>query len=402
MRSLLFCAVLLTAVFSFEKARSQNFEEGYVVTAGNDTLRGFVRETDDAVSSIRFKKALSDADGTLFRPAQVNVFFLKSWGEIYISKVVTLDIKPVKLDELDGNPSSKIVRDTVFLKILVKGKAALYQHADKTDKIHYFLQTDGGEIKELLRIRYRRGGTLMEVNSYRDQLKEAFQICAADYSKLGFNESELTKAVADYNVCTGSPSAFIQKKNAKTKGIPYVAIGASSGHGVYHGGDESTDMKSPVKPAFAFGLEVVPTKSGKHLSWGFELAYKQSALTGQPFVVNPVYQQTIYYSYSFINIGLFAKYTLPVKLKPYVKIGVGASSVSESKNAVYNTISGDYVSPLDAFSKTAFGYLAGAGVVYRKFFFEVRYDATTIQASSGHWLNATSLNLWVGYRLRKF
>jgi hypothetical protein len=400
MRVSLFFAVFLTAVFSFEKVRSQHFEEGYVVTAGNDTLKGFVSQTSDAASFIGFKKSLSDPEAVAFRPPQLNAFYVKQWGEIFVSKVVDLDVKPVKLDELDDNGSSKFIRDTLFLKLLVKGKVSLYQYTDKTNKIHYFFQEGDREAKELLRFKYRKLSDLIVINLYRQQLKERLTGCAADYSRLGFNESELKKAILTYNQCVGSPSAFVQK-NVRLKGIPYFMVGILSSKGTYSGAPENINLTSAAKPVYTVGLEIAPTRSGKHFSGGFEVVLKDYRLTGKSFVVSSTYSKTANYFYLSTDMNLFVKYTFNMKIRPYLKAGVMEGLNSERKNGTYYTASGNYVGPLDTFSRLTAGYFAGIGLSYHQLFAEFRYESTTIGSPNASSITTTSLNFQIGYRFRK-
>jgi len=415
MNKILFGFLFIAPILFFQKTYAQNFEEGYIVTIKNDTLRGFIREKEYGGTSfvIRFKKRIADHDPFLFKPSQITSYYLKQFGETYISRVVDLDVKPSRFGELENNGAPKFVRDTVFLKMLVKGKAGLYVYEDKTSKVHYFLQTERDEIKELIRVKFINivTGALSENDIYREQLKQYLSACNQKYSNISYNESELEKVIVGYNDCVGSKSVFVQQ-DYRPKAIPYVFIGGSSAKGAF-GGDDNypqsvnvSDIKftSPISPIVGAGIEMVPAKASKHLSEALEFLWTKYSFSGQTAVVNSA-QKTASYAYSAGGLSISVKYSFNGKVKPYFKLGLSGMFISEQKNKMFysSDIAGqNFSGPITTFSKTSFGYFAGFGVLFNRFFAEVRYGSTQISSTSNNAVYyTTSLNLIAGYRLKK-
>jgi hypothetical protein len=279
--------------------------------------------------------------------------------------------------------------------------------------VHYFLQTEGGEIKELIRVKFINvvTGALSENDIYREQLKQYLNGCEQKYSNTSYNESELEKAIIRYNDCVGSKSVFVQK-DYKPTAIPYVFIGGSSARGTF-GGDDNypqnvnvSDIKftSPVSPILGAGIEMVPAKASKHLSEALEFLWTKYSFSGQTAVVNSE-QKTASYAYSTAGITISVKYSFNGKIKPYFKLGLSGMFISEQKNKMFysSDIAGqNFNGPITTFSKTSFGYFAGAGVLFNRFFAEVRYGSTQISSTSNNAVfYTTSLNLVAGYRLKK-
>jgi hypothetical protein len=390
MSKILFCSLLI-GLLSFQKIYSQSFEAGYVVTLQNDTLRGFIRTNEYGATSrtIGFKKLLTDTDHTRFLPIQIKSFYLKEVGEIYVSKIVDIDMKPVRFQDLEHNSAAKFVKDTVFLKLLVSGKSSLYFNSDRTNKNHYFLQMDG-------------------VDVYREQLAQYLNGCDQKYSNLGFAESEFKKVVVKYNECVGSKSTFIQK-DTKSKLLLYIMLGGSATTGTYSGNDNHPELvnassikfSSGFSPSLGFGMEFKPTKSTQHFSEGIELFWKEYSFTGTTTNFNA--QKTASYSFSTTGLNLFGKYSFGGKIEPYIRVGLSATLVSESKNQMYYTSDIAYSSwngKISNFGSLGYGYLIGAGVSVSRIFIELRLNEA-VAFSSHSKFSTTSLNFIVGYRIGK-
>lgn len=413
MNKILLCFFLFVLVSS-QKTQGQNFEEGFVVSLQNDTLRGFIGGKEYG-TNIRFKKLLSDKNPVFFKPAQIKSYSLKAFGETYIGAVVSIDIKPSEYGSLENNSVPKFVRDTIFLQVLVKGKASLYVADDRSNKKHFFIQLGEGEIAELIRIKYLNPttGALVESDIFRNQLQQLFAGCPQKYSTLDYREPALKKAFITYNECAGSIPVFIQK-DIKSEVILYLVLGGSFGKGIYSGDYNSgllnlssVKFTSPLTPILGIGIELKPIESKNlHLSETAEFLWKRYSFSNQTGIPNS-YQRNVKYAYSSSGIYLTVKYSLNTKLKPYFRIGISESIISEQRNQLllvytnttYNT---NYNEPIAPFSKTSFGYFGGVGLsFFKRFFGEFRYESAINSVSPATAFTTTSLNFLVGYRLKK-
>jgi hypothetical protein len=412
MRNAMFCLLISSTWLSYD-LQAQRFEAGYVLTLRNDTLQGFIEAREEGATSrvIHFKRSLADSYQTDFEPLDINGFYLKELGEVYVGKVVDIDMKSIDINSLDPVPTVKFVRDAVFLRLVVAGKLNLYFTADLTGKNHYFLQEGNGDIKELVRIRYAPvPGRMAEVDSYRDQLAQYLNACHLKFTNLGFTEGELKKAVSRYNECSGSKSTFIQA-DRNMKYIFYGAVGVALSSASYTGVDNHpqnlnvSDIKFRSKgdPSVMIGVDFSGTKTTQRVAGGVEIFWKEHAFSG---AANNGYEQRSA-SYSFYTAGLnaFGKYSFKTNVRPYLKVGVSAFYVEELKNTMSYSSDIPYSGwqgKITTFGNFGYGYFGSVGVPFKQTFAEFRVNSMNNSApAAGGKFSVISMNLLVGYRFGK-
>lgn len=120
------CITLLCLVFTTSIAAQHNFEPGYIVKEGNDTIFGFVEEGNEKVNALNcYFKTTSDAKVVKYGPQE-----LKSYGITYFRHYNS------KLIEYNGYTKP------IFLQYLLDGVIDLYYFIDEHSKTHYFVEKD--------------------------------------------------------------------------------------------------------------------------------------------------------------------------------------------------------------------------------------------------------------------
>jgi hypothetical protein len=127
-------------------------------------------------------------------------------------------------DQLEGattNAAPEFKRETVFLKVLVQGKATLYTWwADNL--VRYFVKTDTGSPKQLLHKIYYGSAeqtSLVENNLFRNQLVGALagsDLSEKDFTGLSYNDKSLMRIFERYNKTQHTATeTFVRKNNEK-------------------------------------------------------------------------------------------------------------------------------------------------------------------------------------------
>lgn len=180
-----------------------NFEPGYFV---NDNGK----KTECLIRNVAWKNTPETFDYKLSESGEIQTESLRnvkefSVGTAYRFKrfVVDIDRSNDFTNRLTHIREPQFVKDTIFLKTLVDGKATLY-HYEEPGIIKYFYSTgDHTEATQLFYKRYIVGSsTIKENNNYRQQL---FLIMkdempqASRYERVKYKKDPLVKLFMEYN-----------------------------------------------------------------------------------------------------------------------------------------------------------------------------------------------------------
>src|ERR1700761_784153 len=100
-----------------------NYESGYVVTERGDTLRGFIdnRRWESNPDAVSFKKDINAADHQRFTIADIVSFHVGDFAS-YRKYTVSVSKDITDMSHIQGSRDTTFEMETVFLKILQKGK----------------------------------------------------------------------------------------------------------------------------------------------------------------------------------------------------------------------------------------------------------------------------------------
>ena len=195
----------------------KKFEKGYFIDIGNHRTDCLIRNDDWKVSPEGFGYKLSQDGETLIAIADsVKEFSIPgSWKFIRVN----VKIDRSSMDETNLSAESKPAwsQESLFLKVLIEGKASLYAFADRSNfKLFYSV---GDSIQQLIFKEYITADrSIAKNNGFRQQLWLEVN-CAhagmASVENIYYEQNALEKHFKKYNECMGIP--FVEYRRPKSK-----------------------------------------------------------------------------------------------------------------------------------------------------------------------------------------
>jgi hypothetical protein len=203
----------------------------------------------------------------------------------FVRAVVEID-KSSNLDSfLSSTRNPDNVSETLFLKVLVEGKAVLYQYEEK-NLIRFFYSLDGSDPKQLVHKRYQTPQGIAENKLYVNQLKTELNysvLSEEDLGKVRYQANSLKDYFVKYNTHYNStPTIFSKTKTQKPFHL-YVRSGLIFSN-------FSVEKVSPNQVLYPFenpvglhtGLQLEYLLPYRHQSWAllFEVNYQNLSSVG--------------------------------------------------------------------------------------------------------------------------
>ncbi|GGF13745.1 porin family protein [Flavobacterium limi] len=204
---LLFFAVILTI-----NCYSQiSFEKGYYIDNSGQKTECYIKNNDWSSNPTDLKYKLSDNKEI----KTIGIQSVKEFGIYntikYIRAIVQIDISSENLNELssDKNPEFNMVQ--IFLKVLVEGKANLYEGGNFKK---FFYNVNNTNIEQLIFKSYKNTD-----NQFRIQLWQNLKcqdITMDALSKLNYQKNSLIKLFGEYNKCSNADFIdYVTKQRSK-------------------------------------------------------------------------------------------------------------------------------------------------------------------------------------------
>ncbi len=245
---------------SFISVRCQiEYRSGYFVTNQDQTVKCLILHSDWRNNPTSFTCKLNETS----EPNTKTISETKEFGFTdsykFIRSIVDIDQSTDDIRELTYNRNPIWKKDSVFLKVLVEGKATLYSY-EKGNLFRYFYKTQEREISQLIYKRFlTSNGIALENKSYQQQLLNDVKCSATtikDVTKLTYKDNSLVRYFIEYLVCNGDGSQLskLETYNKNTNvtaiiGIPLLSTTAA------------TNVLAPTSPNFSF------TKIGVELEY---------------------------------------------------------------------------------------------------------------------------------------
>ena len=303
--------ILLFPLISFISTTlpAQNFyESGYFVTTDGKVTEALIFNEDWKSNPEEFTYKLSEESKALTHNLESVIEFGLGGHTKFVRATVNIDQSSNQLSRLSSSRTPNFELKTVFLKIIIAGKATLYSY--KSGTLSRFLYSvDGSDIEQLIYRRFLIGETIVEDKKFQDQLK--LKVSCNEFinqdpldTKIKYLEDELVGYFKEFNSCTGS--TFIVYKDLDTEGKNYINISAKPGINVSSFdifGFQSGNKKFDTDTFLKFGIElelILPYNNNK---WGiiFEPTYQKYKTPGSP---SPGSGFTLDYSSIEFPIGL--------------------------------------------------------------------------------------------------
>jgi len=369
------------------------YEKGYFIN--NDGVRSdcFIKNSDwfGSPDKIRYKNSESS------EPVSLNVSEVKELGvgdAKFIRKALTAELATRDIRKLTVNKHPEWKEQTLFLRVLVEGKANLYHHRVKGFD-YFFFSVDGGDIKQLVyklyllteeeirnNVYYHTNANYGQNREYINQL-QTFVYCASfsteKVKQVKYERKPLAKYFTDYNACHGIV-AVDREKHSKQKLHLKIAPGIGTGSQTRTGTVTSIDYGTGTDYRLGAELEFVLPFNRNKWSLFLEPAYHSFKTTGRNAVTYQSIEPTLgarYYFFLgknaslFLNAGMVGDVALTYAARDFNATGVSIS------------------------------FSGGGGFQYKKFSIEARQYSTRRLLTDGSdtWLNFQKFSFILGYKI---
>lgn len=211
--------LLLATTFFCLNAYSQiTFEKGYYIDNNDHKIDCLIRNNDWKNNPTEFEyKLTKDA-----APSKATIRFVKEFGidnvSKYIRGYVDMDRSSENLREISKDKDPIFNREELFLKVLVEGRATLYQYTEGI-LLRFFYNTGNADIKQLIFKSYKTPQHKVgKNNGFRQQLWDDLK-CADlrldEIRGLNYKKNELVHFFVAYNNCSNLPYVNFEEKQKR-------------------------------------------------------------------------------------------------------------------------------------------------------------------------------------------
>jgi len=182
------------------------FEKGYFIDDAGNTVTCLIKNHDWKNNPTSFEYRLSETAETLKSSLQEVQEFGVGNSLKYKRFVVEIDRSSSRTAALSNKRAPEFKEETQFLKVLVEGKASLYQFNDDVIS-RFFYSMDEANPQQLVYKEYRTKDTRAINDSYKQQLLNDFKctgLTEADARGTTYSASGLIRYFKKYNECEQS------------------------------------------------------------------------------------------------------------------------------------------------------------------------------------------------------
>ena len=399
MKNIFTLLLLLTTLLGF----SQNtYQQGYCIN--NDGAK-----TECLIRNIAWKDNPTEFEYKLNETSESQKANIKNVSEFNVSGYnfrrfdVQIDRSGTDVAYLSSKAEPEWMKETVFLKKLVEGKATLYQYEDN-NLVRYFVSADNGATaQQLVYKMYSDDGKVGYNNKFRGQLynimKSSKSANSFKYTK--YNKDALVKLFMEYNGSTQEEIKDHTKgQNKSVINVKIIAGAAYASLYLSQGSDIARDFDFDKKAVFIIGAEaeiILPFNNGKWSLFAnpYFQAYKNDGVNNAT--------DTWSAEAKFIDIPLGVRHYM--YLNSNAKLFVNAAyvvSVNVANGNVQYAYDSKYVNyGIDAETSGGANLALGAGFAYKKLSAEVRYNFDRgIVHNYAYWESKySSVGIILGYKL---
>ncbi|WP_196890335.1 tRNA modification GTPase [Aureivirga marina] len=254
------------------------FKKGYFINNNGEKKECLIKDVDWKNSPINFEYKFTKK-GKINTQSIENV---KEFGGKDLSTCrrfeVEIDKSSDNLSYLDHKRNPRFHKETLFLKLIVEGKANLYVYTE-TGLVRFFIEKEDLPITQLVYKRFRtpKNPSILRKNNYYKQQLKKYLICDdIKISKLEnavYTTNSLSKLFVDYNFCGKEKEEEFSKIENKTKTKFHLNIqpsfkisntGIKGAYYIYR--NQYIDIDFSNLNRFQFGLEaeiILPFNNSK-------------------------------------------------------------------------------------------------------------------------------------------
>lgn len=259
-RSAFLLPLMLSGCFRLAEAQIV-FEPGYFIGPDGTRSNCLILNADWKSNPKTFEYRLNDTDGK--GDIETISEFGITAGSIFRRFTVGIDRSTSDINALTTFREPDFKQETLFLRLLVSGKAVLYMYEDH-GFVRFFYSVDGSAVSQLVYKRFmqtgERGfetGYVAENQQYKQDLFNRLKcasITQGDVGKLKYERAVLMKFFDRYNECTGTAVKTNEVEEPKTRTQFSLLVGAGFNNCSYYNGYTNVEFETAI--AMRFGAEI--------------------------------------------------------------------------------------------------------------------------------------------------
>ena len=404
--------LLLLSLFLSLSCFSQiTFDSGYFIDNWNQKVECFIKNIDWKNNPTEFEYKIAKNDNPIVATiAEVQEFEVYNFSK-YVRAKVKIDRSSEILSELTRFKEPKFVEETLFLRVLIEGKANLYAYDDASLR-RYFFSTNEQPIEQLVYKSFLKEGYYMNKNfQFRQQLFTLLKcevINLPMIEKIEYRKEALIDFFKIYNSCSGVEAKdYDQKPKQDLINLNIRPRIQNIGLSIQNASITGNEIIFDKKTSFSLGIEfemILPINKNK---WAIAIEPTFQTYSSDRKINNPN---------SFLNAyNIQIKYSsidLPLSIRHYMYLNNNSKffvNLSLSKDFLFNSEI-NFISTTGVQSvifnatelKSSLNTAFGVGYKFKdKFIAELRlHSKRQILINNGSWeSNLSSTSLIFGYTL---
>lgn len=375
--------IILTLFFTVLSIVSKSqviYKKGHFINESGEKIICLIRNVDRKKNPGEVQYKISKGDKVL----KADIHSVKEF-EIYgVAKFVRTTVKMDRSTDDEyymGYEKDPVFKEeTLFLRVLIEGKASLYSYMEKDLKRFFYQFSDTG-ISQLVYKRYKYGDNVVLVNAeYRVQLYVEFK-CEDDIldvlNQLDYTKKDLIKFFVDYNKC--SNSEYTKYRSNQKQKLVHISVRPGlniNNLSVWNDASHVMDTDFGNRIGYRIGVEAELMFPYTNNRWGVIVEP-----TYQKFTTEKTTGSDDLAGLSLVSKVNYQSFEIPVGIRHYIflntnsKIFVNASYVfdfSYDSDLKFSRKNGNSISSANVSSKNNISI--GLGYKYKnKFGLELRY-----------------------------
>jgi hypothetical protein len=399
---------LLITILTLNCYSQISFEKGYYIDNTNQKIDCLIKNIDWKNNPTEFEYKLSENS----EPKKTTIKTIKEFGIDNISKYVrsnvNIDRSSENINNLSNDRNPIFKEEELFLKVLVEGKANLYQYVNDNLK-RYFYNKENSNIEQLIFKSYKATeNNVGKNNKFKQQLfvdLKCPNFKTSKIKKIQYKKNSLVRFFTEYSKCYNNELInFEPKQKRDLFNLTIRPRINSSSLTIQNSVSNSRDTDFENKIGFGFGLEaefILPFNKNK---WAIAIeptyqSFKSEKTTNVTNVSGGVLIASV--DYSSIEVPLSLRHYF--FLNNSSKIFINASYIFDlsSKSSIeFNRNDGSNLNSLEIETRNNLAM----GIGYKqndKYSLEVRYQTNReILGNYSFWSSEyKTLSIIFGYSL---